>query len=81
MLLFYRDRRISETGEGATALSQLMVIGRGFGKDRASEIASETLGEHLHVLRGEDVGLMLPSSDLSFDAIAAPSGLATLHWA
>jgi hypothetical protein len=81
MLLFYRDRRISETGEGTNPLTQLMVIGRGFGKERASEIASETLGEHLHVLRGEDVGLMLPSSDLSFDAIAAPAGLATLHWA
>jgi len=81
MLLFYRDRRASETGGDGHSLTQLMIIGRGFGKERASEIATETLGEHLHVLRAEDVGLMLPSSDLSFDAIAAPAGLATLHWA
>lgn len=80
MLLFYRDRQAAETNGGGQGLTQLMVIGRGFGKERASEIASETLGEHLHVLRAEDVGLMLPSSDLSFDAIAAPAGLATLHW-
>jgi len=80
MLLFYRDRQISEAASGGQVLSQLMVIGHGFGKDRASEIASETLGEHMHVLRAEDVGLMLPNSDLSFDAIAAPSGLATMHW-
>lgn len=78
MLLFYRDRRTSDGG--GQALTQLMVVGQGFGKDRAIEIASETLGEHLHVLRAEDVGLMLPNNDLSFDAIAAPAGLATLHW-
>lgn len=78
LLLFYRDRIASEdTGQN---LTQFMILGHGFSKERATEIASETLGEHLHVLRAEDVGLMLPTSDLSFDAIAAPAGLATLHW-
>jgi len=80
MLLFYRDRCATEAGDPEPLLSQLMVVGHGFGKERASEIANETLGEHLRVLRAEDVGLMLPGSDLSFDAIAAPAGLATLHW-
>jgi len=32
----------------------------------------------LRALDAEDLGLQLPSSDLSFDAIAAPAGLATL---
>lgn len=80
LLLFYRDRRTSETSGAAQSLSHLMVIGQSFGKERASEIASETLGGHLHVMRAEDVGLQLPASDLSFDSIAAPAGLATLHW-
>ena len=79
LLLFYRDRIASESA--GQNLSQFMILGHGFSKERATEIASETLGEHLHVLRPEDVGLMLPAADLSFDAIAAPAGLATLHWA
>jgi hypothetical protein len=80
LLLFYRDRRTSEKDGTPQSLSHLMVIGQTFGKERASEIATETLGGHLHVLRAEDVGLQLPASDLNFDAIAAPAGLATLHW-
>jgi|SRR5215813_441288 len=79
LLLFYRDRLASES-ESEQSMSKLMVLGQGFGKERALDIARETLGEHLQVLRAEDVGLQLPASDLSFDAIAAPAGLATLHW-
>lgn len=81
LLLFYRDRRSSESEQGAPQpLSRLLVVGTGFDKDRASEIANETLGGHLRVLGAEDVGLQLPATDLSFDFIAAPAGLATLHW-
>jgi hypothetical protein len=79
LLLFYRDRRAAE--DGATQpLTQLLVVGKGFGKERASQIANETLGSHVHVLGPEDLGLQLPASDLRFDSIAAPAGLATLHW-
>jgi hypothetical protein len=82
LLLFYRDRRSSEADHGsAQSLSRLLVVGTGFGKDRASEIANETLGGNLRALRAEDLGLQLPATDLSFDFIAAPAGLATLHWA
>jgi len=81
LLLFYRDRRSSEAEHGAPqALARLLVVGTGFGKDRASEIANETLGGHLRVLGAADVGLQLPAADLSFDLVAAPAGLATLHW-
>ena len=81
LLLFYRDRRSSEAEQGSSqSLSRLLVVGTGFGKDRATEIANETLGGHLRALRAEDLGLKLPATDLNFDFIAAPAGLATLHW-
>ncbi len=80
LLLFYRDRRASEVNGGGLPLTQLLAVGTGFAKERASEIVNETLGAHVQVLGPEDLGLQLPTSDLNFDSIAAPAGLATLHW-
>jgi hypothetical protein len=78
LLLFYRDR----TGEGAPEsnprLSRLMVTGNGFNHTRAREIVSEAMGADLKPVDAADIGLQLPSRDLSFDAIVAPAGLATL---
>jgi len=78
LLLFYRDRRASGTAENSQMLSGLLVTGNGFKKARASEIVNETLGSNLRALEAEDLGLNLPTKDLSFDAIAAPAGLASL---
>ncbi len=78
VLLFYRDRRASGTAENSQMLSGLLVTGNGFKKARASEIVNETLGSNLRALEAEDLGLNLPTKDLSFDAIAAPAGLASL---
>lgn len=78
ILLFYRDRLIS-TGNTNT-LDRLMVVGEGFDKDHVSEIVNETLDATPRVLGSTDVGLALPSGEFSFDAIAAPAGLATLAW-
>lgn len=79
-LLFYRDRRApGDAGEGQ-GLTRLMVIGEGITKQRAGEIVNETTGGDLRPLEAEDLGLQLPSSDFSFDSIAAPAGLATLSW-
>jgi hypothetical protein len=78
LLLFYRDRRVSEGAQ--QLLSRLLVVGDGFSKQRTSEIAAETLGGNLVALGAPDVGLQLPASDLSFDTIAAPAGLATMAW-
>ena len=82
LLLFYRDRIISTTdAAGATLpLDRLLVVGEGFDKAHVSEIVNETLEIHLRALGPVEVGLALPSSDLNFDAIAAPAGLATLAW-
>jgi hypothetical protein len=81
LLLFYRDRVLSADGGGATlALNRLLVVGEGFDKAHVSEIVNETLEVSLRALGPVEVGLALPSAELSFDAIAAPAGLATLAW-
>ncbi|MDT5062278.1 MAG: hypothetical protein QOH63_2737 [Acidobacteriota bacterium] len=78
ILLFYRDRVIS-AGD-TNALERLLVVGEGFDKHHVSDIVNETLETNPRVLGSADVGLTLPSNELSFDAIAAPAGLATLAW-
>jgi hypothetical protein len=78
LLLFYRDRRAAGGADAGQLLSGLLVTGDGFSKARASEIVNETLGGHLRALGAAEVGLHLPTKDLSFDAIAAPAGLAAL---
>lgn len=81
LLLFYRDRQTADDeGNGAKRIAHLLVVGSGFSKQRASQIADETLGGHVHTLAAADVGLQLPTKDLSFDTLAAAAGLATMHW-
>lgn len=77
LLLFYRDRQ-TEGQEEEPTLSRLMVLGEGVRKERVCALVNETIGGDLRLLEAEDLGLLLPTRDLSFDAIAAPSGLATL---
>jgi hypothetical protein len=81
LLLFYRDRILSSAGAtAAPPLGRLLVVGEGFDKAHVSEIVNETLEVHLRALGPVEVGLALPSHELSFDSIAAPAGLATLAW-
>jgi hypothetical protein len=79
LLLFYRDRRAGEA-DTADQLSRVMIVGDSLEKDRACAIVSETLGTDLRPLDANDLGLQLMTRELSFDAIAAPAGLATLAW-
>jgi len=79
LLLFYRDRRAAET-EQPSYVSRLLIFGNLLTKQRAREIVSESLDSDLPVLDAADVGLHLATRELSFDAIAAPAGLATLAW-
>jgi hypothetical protein len=79
LLLFYRDRRAGESNQPGQ-LSRVLIVGDLMTKDRAREIVSETLGTGLSSLGPHDFGLELVSRELSFDAIAAPAGLATLPW-
>jgi hypothetical protein len=80
LLLYYRDRRSGESGTANQLLNRVLVLGDAFEKNRALEIVNETLGTELRPLAAADLGLQLPTNDLSFDAIAAPAGLATLSW-
>ncbi|HEV7475413.1 MAG TPA: hypothetical protein VGN90_15275 [Pyrinomonadaceae bacterium] len=79
LLLFYRDRRGGEA-DNSDQLARVMIVGDSLQKDRACEIVSETMGTDLKPLDAHDLGLQLMTRELSFDAIAAPAGLATLAW-
>jgi hypothetical protein len=78
LLLFYRDRRSEDGQDPAGQLQRFMVVGEGLPRQRAREIVREAMGADLKPLEPSDLGLELPGRDLSFDAIAAPAGLATL---
>ena len=79
-LLFYRDRTPENEEITGCLLTRMMVMGEGITRERAGEIVNETTGGDLRPLEAHDLGLQLPSSDFSFDSIAAPAGLATLSW-
>jgi hypothetical protein len=78
ILLFYRDR--TGTAAKSAGVERLLVIGEHLNKERVAAIAQETLGVELKPLNAGDVGLLVPSASLDFDAIAAPAGLARLAW-
>lgn len=81
LLLYYRDRlAVPEEGPTAYAIERLLTLGDGLTSRHVGELVSETLGINLASMEAADVGLALPSTDLSFDAIAAPAGLATMAW-
>jgi hypothetical protein len=79
VLLFYRDRRGGEEEKGQQ-LSRVLVVGELLEKARVCAIVNETLGADLRSLGAADLGLQLATRELSFDAIAAAAGLATLSW-
>jgi hypothetical protein len=80
LLLYYRDRRAGDAAESGPNLFRVLVVGDMLDKNRAAEIVNETLSTDIRSLDAADLGLQLASRELSFDAIAAPAGLATLSW-
>jgi hypothetical protein len=78
ILLFYRDR--VNAPPQSTAVDRLLVLGERVDKNRVVEIARDAFGSELKSLSPEDVGLLVPSGNIDFDAIAAPAGLARLAW-
>lgn len=79
LLMFYKDRLGDE--RSGTYLERLLVIGKNIVPSKIKEISADALGRALTILRPEDVGLYIPTGDLSFDDLAAPAGLASLGWA
>jgi hypothetical protein len=80
VLLFYRERSGSNGQGDQASVNRLLIVGDWLDKQRVVAIARETLGVNLTPLRATDVGLIIPEGDLTFDAIAAPAGLARLAW-
>lgn len=81
LLLFYRDRLAApDEAPMAYNIERLLSLGEGIKREHVGEIVNETLGSDLEAMDAAEAGLALPSTDLSFDSIAAPAGLATLAW-
>ncbi|HEY0324026.1 MAG TPA: hypothetical protein VGC66_23965 [Pyrinomonadaceae bacterium] len=81
LLLFYRDRLAApDEAVEAYSIERLLTLGEGLKREHVGALVSETLGITLASMDAADVGLALPSTELSFDAIAAPAGLATMAW-
>ncbi len=78
LLVYYQDRFAVE--EEANLLNKLLVVGKELLPERLREITAEALGETLDILTPEEVGLSLPMSNMNFDDIAAPAGIASLGW-
>ncbi len=76
LLVYYQDKFSVDSDENL--LNKLLVVGKDFVPERLREITAEALGETLDILRAEDVGLNIPASNLSFDEVAAPAGIASL---
>jgi hypothetical protein len=80
VLLFYSERAGAGKQNETASLDRLLVVGEHLDKTRVTEIAEETFGVRLKPLAASDVGLLIPSGELNFDALAAPAGLARLAW-
>jgi len=82
LLLFYRDRvQGAKTSERLKyGIERYLVIGSGSKFETLGEMIDETLGTPARAIDANDVGLQLPTTDLNFDTIAAPAGLAALAW-
>jgi hypothetical protein len=81
LLLFYRDRLATpDDVPEAYSIERLLSLGEGLKREHIEEIVNETLGVNLPPMEAADVGLTLPSTELSFDSIAAAAGLAALAW-
>ncbi|HEY2846317.1 MAG TPA: hypothetical protein VGI80_00780 [Pyrinomonadaceae bacterium] len=74
LVMFYNDR---VAGGGGT-LDRLLVLGHEMAQAQVQSIASEALGRPIRVLTSADVGLDIPATNLNFNDLAAPAGLAAL---
>ena len=92
-LLFYRDRNAppapaAEEGEihatppyTGERIERLLVSGTGIEYAQAAAIVEETLSSAPRPVGPEELRLSFPASEIDFQQIAAPAGLAALAWA
>lgn len=83
-LLFCRDRvfeKDSASPERARSLNSFLLVGDSFTKQRVKQIINDTLETNVRALEADDVGLVnLVSSNINFNDVAAPAGVATMAW-
>jgi Tfp pilus assembly PilM family ATPase len=92
-LLFYRDRNTVPAAEGDVAehasqpiiitdrIERLLVAGTGLDYAQASAIVEETLSVPPRAVGADDLRLSFSTTEIDFQQIAAPAGLAALAWA
>jgi hypothetical protein len=74
LVMFYNDR----VGGAGGSLDRVLVVGHEMVPASVRSIAAEALGRDIHILTAADVGLDIPSTNLNFNDLAAPAGLAAL---
>ncbi len=80
LLLFYSDRSTTEPDD-QSIIDRMLVVGESLSEENVRHCISEALNVKPRALTAESLGLSLPSRELSFAALAAPAGLASLKWA
>ncbi|MBX3283151.1 MAG: hypothetical protein KF756_11810 [Acidobacteria bacterium] len=73
LLMFYHDRF-------GGILENILLIGEEIDRGDVVSAAAEAFGREIDVLDAGDVGLDLAGTGLPFDVLAAPAGLASLHF-
>ena len=73
LLMFYHDRY-------GGILENILLIGEEIGRSDVVAAAAEAFGREIDVLDADDLGLDRAGAGLSFDVLAAPAGLASLHF-
>lgn len=73
LLMFYHDRF-------GGVLENILLIGEEIARNDVVSAAAEAFGREIDVMDAADVGLDLTGTGLPFDVLAAPAGLASLHF-
>jgi Tfp pilus assembly PilM family ATPase len=80
-LLFYRDRlALHGVDTEANSIQRLLLAGPGFAESAIGDAAAETLESDIHQLQPRDLGLIVPTDQISFGDLAAATGLAQMAW-
>ncbi|KXK04812.1 MAG: hypothetical protein UZ17_ACD001000815 [Acidobacteria bacterium OLB17] len=73
LLMFYHDRY-------GGILENILLVGEEIDRTDVVSAAAEAFGREIDVMDAADVGLDLSGTGLAFDVLAAPAGLASLHF-
>lgn len=66
------------TAHSARTIERVLIVGDGMDEATAHSVIADTLDTRPRLLRPEDFSLTIPTTEMRFDQIAAPAGLAAL---